>query len=123
MVVPSEGLVGTGGLGNIAGAMPSEHHTEGARAEGASRIAQLLARRMTIQNNMTEVIAENGSDIRIATAATITDNGTDMVLIFGSLGCLDRPTRAHDALEGTDMSQISNQQLAEARLFGNPYDG
>jgi hypothetical protein len=42
---------GTGGLGNIAGIILSEHNTEGARAEDDSRIAQLIAGRMTIRNN------------------------------------------------------------------------
>jgi hypothetical protein len=76
--------VGTSGLGNIAGGILNEHHTEGARAEDASRIAQLIAGRMTIRNTMTGVIAENGSGI--ATEAIITDNDTDIVLIFGSRG-------------------------------------
>ena len=64
----------------------SEYNIEGARAEDSSRIAQLIAGRMTIRNNAMGIIAENGSDIRITTEATFTDNGTDIVLIFGSRG-------------------------------------
>jgi hypothetical protein len=83
---------GTGGLGNIAGTIPSEHNTAGARAEDACHIAQLLAGRMTIRNNRTGIITENGSDVRINEGATITDNGTDIVLIFGSRGTFNGNT-------------------------------
>jgi hypothetical protein len=77
---------GTGGLGNVRGVIVSEENAEGARAEDSSRIAQLIAGRMTIRNNTTGIIAANGSDIRITTPATITNNDTDIVLIFGSRG-------------------------------------
>jgi hypothetical protein len=83
---------GTGGLGNIAGTILSEHNTEGARAEDVSRIAQLLAGRMTMRHNTIGIIAENGSDIRLTTEATITDNGTDIILIFGSRGTFNGNT-------------------------------
>lgn len=84
---------GTGGLGNIAGVILSEYNTEGARAEDDSRIAQLIAGRMTIRNNTTGIIVENGSDIRLTTGATaITDNGTDIVLRFGSRGTFNGNT-------------------------------
>jgi hypothetical protein len=49
---------GTGGLGNIRGIIVSEYNTAGARAEDFSRIAQLLAGRMTIRHNMTGITAE-----------------------------------------------------------------
>jgi hypothetical protein len=45
------GFGGTGGLGNTRGIILSEYNTEGARAEDSSRIAQLIAGRMTIRNN------------------------------------------------------------------------
>jgi hypothetical protein len=77
---------GTGGLGNVRGSIVSESNTEGARAEDASRIAQLIAGRMTIRNNGIGLIAAHGSDIRITTEATFTANGTDVVLTFGSRG-------------------------------------
>jgi hypothetical protein len=84
---------GTGGLGNLAGMILSEHNTEGARAEDSSRIAQLIAGRMTIRNNtMVGIIAENSSDIRITEGATITDHGTDIVLLFGSRGTFNGNT-------------------------------
>jgi hypothetical protein len=41
---------------------------------------------MTIRNNTTGIIAENGSDVRISDGATFTNNDTDLVLIFGSRG-------------------------------------
>ena len=44
---------------------------------------------------MMGIIAENGSDIRITTEATFTDNGTDIVLIFGSRGVF-RGITQHD---------------------------
>jgi hypothetical protein len=68
----------------VAGLILSAHNTEGARSEDASRIAQLSAGRMTIRNNAIGIIAANGSDIRVTTEAAITDNDTDIVLIFGS---------------------------------------
>jgi hypothetical protein len=55
---------GTGGLGNIAGTILSEHNTEGARAEDASRIAQLIAGRMTIWNNTMVGIIDSAAPAR-----------------------------------------------------------
>jgi hypothetical protein len=87
------GFGGTAGLGNISGTILSEHNTEGARAEDSSRIAQLIAGRITIRNNtMVGIIAENGSDIRITQGGTITSNGTDIVLLFGSRGTFNGNT-------------------------------
>jgi hypothetical protein len=99
---------GTGGLGNIAGTILSEHNTEGARAEDSSRISQLIAGRMTIRNNMTGIIAENGSDIRITTEATFTDNGTDIVLIFGSRGVFRGITLDTTTCDKTSLLRIDN---------------
>ena len=99
---------GTGGLGNITGTILSEHNTEGARAEDASRIAQLVAGRMTIRNNMTGIIAENGSDIRITTEAIFTDNGTDIVLIFGSRGVFRGITLNTTTCDKTALLRIDN---------------
>jgi hypothetical protein len=99
---------GTGGLGNIRGIILSEHNTEGARAEDASRIAQLIAGRMTIRNNMTGMIAENGSDIRITTEATFTDNDTDIVLIFGSRGVFRGITLDTTTCDKTSLLRIDN---------------
>jgi hypothetical protein len=99
---------GTGGLGNIRGRILSEHNTEGARAEDASRIAQLIAGRMTIRNNVTGIIAENGSDIRMTTEATFTDNGTDIVLIFGSRGVFRGITLDTTICDKTSLLRINN---------------
>jgi Right handed beta helix region len=99
---------GTGGLGNIAGVILSEYNTEGARAEDASRIVQLIAGRMTIQKNMTGIIAENGSDIRITTEATFTDNGTDIILIFGSRGIFTGITLDTTMCDKTSLLRIDN---------------
>jgi hypothetical protein len=99
---------GTGGLGNIAGTILSEHNIEGARAEDSSRISQLIAGRMTIRNNMTGIIAENGSDIRITTEATFTDNGTDVVLIFGSRGVFTGITLDTVRCDKTSLLRIDN---------------
>jgi hypothetical protein len=99
---------GTGGLGNIAGTILSEHNTEGARAEDSSRIAQLIAGRMTIRNNTIGIIAENGSDIRITTEATFTDNDTDIVLIFGSRGVFRGITLDTTTCDKTSLLRIDN---------------
>jgi hypothetical protein len=106
------GFGGTGGLGNIAGMILSEHNIEGARAEDSSRIAQLIAGRMTIRNNtMVGIIAENGSDIRITNGATITDNGTDLVLIFGSRGILTGTTIGTTKCDKTSLLRIDNADV------------
>ena len=99
---------GTGGLGNIRGMILSEYNTEGARAEDGSRIAQLIAGRMTIRNNTTGIIAENGSDIRMTTEATITDNGTDIVLIFGSRAIFTGTTIDTTMCDKTSLLRIDN---------------
>ena len=99
---------GTGGLGNLSGTILSEHNTEGARAEDASRIAQLIAGRMTIRNNKTGIIAENGSDIRITTEAAFTNNGTDMVLIFGSRGIFTGITLNTTMCDKTSLLRIDS---------------
>ena len=106
------GFGGTGGLGNIAGTILSEHNTEGARAEDSSRIAQLIAGRMTIRNNtMVGIIAENGSDIRITTEATFTDNGTDIVLIFGSRGVFTGIALDTTMCDKTSLLRIDNADV------------
>ena len=105
------GFGGTGGLGNIAGTILSEHNTEGARAEDSSRIAQLIAGRMTIRNNMTGIIAENGSDIRISDGATFTDNGTDIVLIFGSRAIFTGTTLDTTMCDNTSLLRIDNADV------------
>ena len=102
---------GTGGLGNIAGTILSKHNTEGARAEDSSRIAQLIAGRMTIRNNMTGIIAANGSDIRITTEATFTDNDTDIVLIFGSRGVFTGITLDTTICDKTSLLRIDNEDV------------
>jgi hypothetical protein len=102
---------GTGGFGNIAGTILSEHNSEGARAEDASRIAQLIAGRMTIRNNTIGIIAENGSDIRVTTEATFTDNGTDIVLIFGSRGVFRGVTLDTTTCDKTSLLRIDNADV------------
>jgi hypothetical protein len=86
----------------------SEDNTEGARAADASRIAQLLAGRMTIHNNTIGIIAENGSDIRMTTEATITDNDTDVVLIFGSRALFTGTTLDTTTCDKTSLLRIDN---------------
>ena len=102
---------GTAGLGNIAGTILSEHNTEGARAEDSSRIAQLIAGRMTIRNNTTGIIAENGSDVRISDRATFTNNGTDLVLIFGSRGVFTGTTLTAFTCDQTSLLRIDNTDV------------
>jgi hypothetical protein len=99
---------GTGGLGNIKGIILSEYNTEGARAEDASRIAQLVAGHMTIRNNTIGIIAANGSDIRITTEAAITDNGTDIVLIFGSRAIFTGTAIDTTTCDKTSLLRIDN---------------
>jgi hypothetical protein len=99
---------GTGGLGNIRGIILSEHNTEGARAEDASRIAQLIAGRMTIRNNTIGIIAANGRDIRVTTEAAITDNDTDIVLIFGSRAIFTGTTIDTTTCDKTSLLRIDN---------------
>lgn len=83
---------GTAGLGNIAGEIVSEHNAEGMRAEDSSRITQLIAGRMTVQHNTIGIVGETGSLIRIRVGGTITENDTDIRLIFGSLGSFEGDT-------------------------------
>jgi hypothetical protein len=102
---------GTAGLGNIAGTILSEDNTVGARAEDSSRIAQLIAGRMAIRNNTTGIIAENGSDVRISDGATFTNNGTDLVLIFGSRGVFTGTTLTAFTCDQTSLLRIDNTDV------------
>jgi hypothetical protein len=102
---------GTGGLGNVRGLIVSEYNTEGARAEDASRIAQLIAGRMTIRNNTTGIIAANGSDIRMTTAATFTGNDTDLVLNFGSRAIFTGITLNKITCDNTSLLRIDNTDV------------
>jgi hypothetical protein len=63
---------------------------------------------MTIRNNRTGIIAENGSDIRITTEAAITDNGTDIVLIFGSRAIFTGTTVDTTTCDKTSLLRIDN---------------
>jgi hypothetical protein len=64
---------------------------------------------MTIRNNtMVGIIAENGSDIRITTEATFTDNGTDIVLIFGSRGIFTGITLNTTMCDKTSLLRIDS---------------
>jgi hypothetical protein len=83
---------GTAGLGNIAGEIVSENNAEGMHAEDVSRISQLIAGKMTVRNNTTGIVGINGSNVRISGGGTITDNDTDIDLIFGSLGTFEGNT-------------------------------
>jgi hypothetical protein len=48
---------------------------------------------LTIQGNTTAgLVADNGSGMRIAEGGTMTGNGTDVVLLFGSRGSFDGNT-------------------------------
>src|SRR5262249_15587687 len=80
------------GLSNIAGTILIEHNTEGVRAENTCTIAQLIAGRMTIRGNTIGILGDDGSDIRIDQGGTITDNGMDIVLRFGSRGTFNGNT-------------------------------
>jgi hypothetical protein len=110
------GFGGTGGLGNIRGIILSEYNTEGARAEDVPRISQLIAGRITIRNNAIGIIAENGSDIRITTEATITDNGTDIVLIFGSRGIFTGIALDTTMCDNTSLLRINNMDVTCSTL-------
>ncbi len=119
------GFGGTGGLGNTRGIILSEYNTEGARAEDSSRIAQLIAGRMTIRNNTIGIIAANGSDIRLTTEAAITDNGTDIVLIFGSRGIFtvqqspqETPDESASAL--SEKNSLQSRPAKQGRSEGGP---
>jgi hypothetical protein len=52
--------------------------------------------------------AENGSDIRITTEATFTDNGTDIVLIFGSRDVFTGITLDTTTCDKTSLLRIDN---------------
>jgi Right handed beta helix region len=83
---------GTGSLSNISGTILLEHNTEGARAEVTSTIGQLIAGSMTVRGNATGLLGDDGSAIYIDQGGTITGNGTDIVLRFGSRGTFNGNT-------------------------------
>jgi hypothetical protein len=62
------------------------------RAEDTCTIAQLIAGRMTIRDNTIGIFGDDGSTIRIDQGGTITGNGTDIVLRFGSRGTFNGKT-------------------------------
>lgn len=65
-----------------------------------------------------KVTALAGVDIRIDRGefvAIMGSSGSGKSTLMNILGCLDRPTSGHYRLEGTDVSQLSSNQLAEIR--------
>ena len=67
---------------------------------------------MTIQNNTpVGIIAENGSDINIFNGATIPDNGTDIVLIFGSRAIFTGTTLDTTRCDKTSLLRIDNADV------------
>jgi hypothetical protein len=66
---------------------------------------------MTIRNNMKGIIAKNGSDIRMTNGGTITDNGTDLVLLFGSCGLCTGITLDTVTCDKTSLLRIDNADV------------
>ena len=66
---------------------------------------------MTIRNNTIGIIAENSSDIRLTTEATFTDNGTDIVLIFGSRGIFTGIALDTTMRDKTSLLRIDNTDV------------
>ena len=79
-----------GGGGNLtlfAGTILLENNPEGLTLAVGSAMAVFPTGNLTIQGNtIAGLTADNGSTVRIIEGATITGNGTDVVLLFGSNG-------------------------------------
>jgi hypothetical protein len=77
-----------GGGANLtlfAGTMLLENNPEGVTLAVGSTMAVFPTGNLTVQNNTTAgLTADNGSTVRMIGGATITGNGTDVVLLFGS---------------------------------------
>jgi hypothetical protein len=85
-----------GGGANLtlfAGAILLENNPEGLVVAVGSAMAVFPTGHLTIQGSTTAgLTADNGSTLRIIEGATITGNGTDVVLLFGSNGTFNDNT-------------------------------
>jgi nitrous oxidase accessory protein NosD len=85
-----------GGGGNLtlfAGTILLENNPEGLSLAVGSAMAVFPTGNLTIQGNtMAGLTADNASTIRILEGASITGNGTDVVLLFGSNGTFNGNT-------------------------------
>jgi hypothetical protein len=85
-----------GGGGNLtlfAGTILLENNPEGLTLAVGSAMAVFPTGNLTIQGNTTAgLTADNASTIRLIEGATITGNGTDVVLLFGSNGTFNGNT-------------------------------
>jgi hypothetical protein len=84
---------GGGNLTLVAGTMLLKNNPEGLTLVVGSAMAVFPTGTLTIQGNTTAgLTADNGSTIRSIEGATITGNGTDVVLLFGSNGTFNGNT-------------------------------
>jgi hypothetical protein len=79
--------IGGANLTLFAGTILLANNPTGLFMIDAGTMAVFPTGHLTIQGNTTAgLTADNGSTVRIVEGATITDNGTDVVLLFGSRG-------------------------------------
>jgi hypothetical protein len=70
-----------------------EHNPTELMLNDASTMTVFPAGDLTIQGNTTAgLVADNRSTVRMTNGGTITDNGTDVVLRFGSVGTFNGNT-------------------------------
>ena len=70
-----------------------EHNPTGLTLNDASTMTVFPAGDLTIQGNTTAgLVADNRSTVRMTNGGTITGNGTDVVMLFGSVGTFNGNT-------------------------------
>jgi hypothetical protein len=90
----SRGLAfGQATFGLLAGTMLLEHNPTGLMLNDASTMTVFPAGDLIIQGNTTAgLVADNRSTVHMTNGGTITGNGTDVVLLFGSVGTFNGNT-------------------------------